>query len=304
MRVLLGLFLIWFVTNFQPPAIAQDLDVTEIVAASEAFSGAQDLTTRNALFLALTAYDGDATVESVNAYVSLLLFDGAGDDNERLFASASAARTHFEPIADVIPKQYLEARFLAAVALFNMDQDAEAMVEMAHVEGRARAFTDRIGERPDWATYLKWNADAWGMAMGAYFRSADEDHPNPSEIQAILASYGEDLASRNADAARNLDENGLPFCSGRMIQRPSMRYPFGKAAKGFFGAVILQMDLDPDGQVLNPRVVASVPTDVFEEKSLRVVGKWKFRPADRDAVGVTCRLQRTNIIQPLTFQLR
>lgn len=304
MRALLVVCIVWIGATSASPIIAQELDVTEIVAANDAFTANPDETTRAALMTALNAYDGEPTVQSVNAYIGLMMQDGAGDSAEDTLASASAATAHFEPIADIIPKQYLEARFLAAVALFNAEQDRDAMLEMAHVEGRARAYTDATGERPDWASFLKWKADAWGMAMDAYFASAGENHPNDDEIQAILKSYGADIATRNALAARSLDDEGLRFCSGKMIQRPAMKYPASRDSKNRFGAVILQMDLNSDGEVINPSVLASVPENVFDEKSLRVVGKWKFKPKDRNAVGVTCRLERTNLVQPLTFELR
>lgn len=303
MRLLLALCLFVLGTASVFDARAQDPDVTEIVAASESFSTTASATTRAALIAALSEYSGDPTVESVNAYVTLLLYDGSGDSSEDLYETASQATAHMEPVADIIPKQYLEARFLAAVAQFNIEPAPEAMVEMAHVEGRTRAFEDQIGERPDWARSLEWKADAWGMAMNAYFESARESHPDEAEIQAILASYRADVASRNARAARSLDERGLPFCSGKMIQRPAMKYPSGSDNRGRFGAVILEFDLDPEGQVIHPRVRASVPEGVFDEKSLRVVGKWKFKPDDRRAVGVSCRLERTNLVQPLTFAL-
>ncbi|MCR9079318.1 MAG: energy transducer TonB [Hyphomonadaceae bacterium] len=303
MRILLAfcLFVLAIASDFD--GHAQELDVTDIVTANDAFSAARSKTTRDALMGALSDYSGDATVESVNAYVTLLLHDGTGESSEDLYQSATAATAHFEPVADIIPKQYLEARLLAAIAQFNINQVPEAMIEMAHVEGRARAYEDEIGERPDWAKTLEWKADAWGMAMDAYFDSAREDHPDESEIQAILAGYNADVASRNARADRSLDERGLPFCAGRMIQRPKMRYPAGYANRGRFGAVILELDLDSEGQVINPRVRASVPEGVFDEKSLRVVGKWKFKPDDRRAVGVSCRLERANLVQPLTFAL-
>ena len=304
MRILLVAFLVCMVSAAAHTAMAQEPDVTDIVAANDAFTAQPDSNTRAALVSALNAYNDDPTVQSVNAYIGLMMHDGAGDSHEQTYASASAATAHFEPIADIIPKQYLEARFLAAVALFNDKQHRDAMLEMAHVEGRARAYTDATGERPDWASFLKWKSDAWGMAMNAYFESARENHPDDDEIQAILASYGTDVASRNALAARSLDDKGLRFCRGKMIQRPAMKYPASRDSKSQFGAVILQMDLNADGDVINPRVLASVPENVFDEKSLRVVGKWKFKPKDRDAVGVTCRLERSNLVQPLTFELR
>lgn len=304
MRLILTLGLLISLSAICFQAKAQELDVTEIVAASDAFTVDPSETSRTALVGALADYAGDPTVQSVNAYVSLLLHDGASGDNENLYETASAATVHLEPVADILPKQYLEARFLAAVAQFNLSQSQDAMIEMAHVEGRSRAYTDQLGERPEWATSLKWQADAWGMAMDAYFESSRESHPGADEIQSILASYGSDVASRNALAERSLDENGLPFCRGKMIQRPAMKHPSGPYYRGQFGSVILEFDLDAEGQVINPRVLASVPQAVFDEKSMRVVGKWKFKPENRREVGVTCRLERSNLIQPLTFELR
>jgi TonB family protein len=304
MRLILSLVLFVLAASAGLHAKAQGPDVTEIVAANDAFSADRTDQTRTALLGALTDYQGEPTVESVNAYLSLLLYEAAGSNSENLFETASAATAHLESISDIVPKQYLEARYLAAVARFNVEPVAAAMIEMAHVEGQARAFVDHLGEHPDWAESLKWKADAWGMAMKAYFVSAREDYPADSEVQAILASYGSDVASRNALAARSLDENGLPFCAGRMIQSPTMKYPSGRKFREKFGSVILGFDLNPDGQVINQKVLASVPEGVFDEKSLRVVGKWRFKPNDRRSVGVSCRLERTNMVQPLTFELR
>ncbi|MEC7291057.1 MAG: energy transducer TonB, partial [Pseudomonadota bacterium] len=277
------------------------MDVTEIVAAKQAFSAQANEDTRAALFDALAAYDGDATVESVNAYMALLLHDATGDSIEDMYQSATAATAHFEPVSDILPKHYLEARFMAAVGLFNVEHAPEAMEEMAHVRGRAQSFEDATGERPAWATSLRWKADAWEMAMEAYFLSADEPYPSDSDIQSILASYGVDTATANARADRSVAERGLPFCSGKLVQRPKLRYPIGGVRRGMYGAVILGLELDEEGNVIDREILASVPENQFDKKSLRVVKKWKYRATDENAVGVTCRLNRKNLVLPLTF---
>lgn len=304
MRLVLSLFLMVMGGWVSAPALAQEFDVTDIDAASDTFLADPSETNRKTLMAALEDYTGEATVQSVNAYVRLLMHDATGGSDENLIESATRATAHLEPVADILPKQYLEARFLAAVAQFNHAPDPELMLEMAHVEGRARAFTDEIGEHPEWAETLKWKADAWGMAMGAYFESTRRRPPSRDEIQTILASYGADVATRNALAERSLDEDGLPFCPGKMIQRPAMRYPAGQANRGRIGAVVMHFDLDPAGNVVNPTVRASVPEGVFDEKSTRVVGKWRFKPENKNAVGVSCRLERTNVVIPLVFTIR
>ena len=83
-----------------------------------------------------------------------------------------------------------------------------------------------------------------------------------------------------------------------------MKYPAGHRNRSRIGAVIMEFDLDASGEVINPRVLASVPEGVFDEKSTRVVGKWKFRPEQKRDVGVSCRLERTNVVVPLAFILR
>lgn len=139
--------------------------------------------------------------------------------------------------------------------------------------------------------------------MEAYFLSARKRFPGDDEIDAILAGYNADSPSLNARARQSSEEYALPFCSGEMVQKPAMRYRMRDVRKGRFGAVILGFELDQEGRVVNPVVLASVPEEHFDDRSMRIVGKWRFKPDDPDAVGVTCRLNRSNVIQPLLFSL-
>ena len=303
MRSILAFVLLWTYAALLPSSFAQDLDVTEIVAAKQAFSAQANEDTRAALFDALAAYDGDATVESVNAYMALLLHDATGDSIEDMYQSATAATAHFEPVSDILPKHYLEARFMAAVGLFNVEHAPEAMEEMAHVRGRAYRIHDATGERPDWATSLRWKSDAWVLAMRAYFESVDEAHPSENDIEAILATYDADTFAINARSRSADAERGLPLCPGKLVQRPKLSHPADVINRGRFGAVILSLELDDDGNVVAPEVRASVPGNYFDKKSLRVVKRWKFRAHDQDAAGTACRLNRKNVVLPIIFQL-
>ncbi|MEL6692068.1 MAG: energy transducer TonB [Pseudomonadota bacterium] len=282
------------------PATAQDADISGVLTAQKTFTEAPSDAARADLLAALTAYSGPPAVESVNAYMALISSDSAAGDTENIRESALAAATHFEPVKEIIPQQYAETKFVAAVAYFNDDPTPEAMLEMAHVEGFAAAYRDSLGEQPDWADRLKWKSAAWGMAMGAYFDSARKRSPSDDEIDAILASYP---VPQSETSDGDADEIRLPQCSGRMIQRPKMRYPSGKAMRGKYGAVILGFELDPDGRVLNPEILASIPIEEFDERSLQTVGKWRFKPDDPDKVGVSCRVERSNVVQPLIFQI-
>ena len=110
-----------------------------------------------------------------------------------------------------------------------------------------------------------------------------------------------DTAASNDEDGRGQFENKLPQCEGKMIQRPKMRYPSGKAMRGMFGAVILGFELDQDGNVVDPKILASVPIEEFDDRSLETVGKWRFKPDDSDQVGVSCRVERSNVVQPIVL---
>lgn len=304
MRYLLVGAFIWFLPIFQNTMNAQDFDITEIVAAQDAYVDAPTKDNRAILLQALADYSGEATVETVRAHHTVMTNDAQAGDYDAMYESASAARIHYEPVADLIQKQFAEASFIAAVARFNSDLESDAMTAMAHVQGFATAQRNEAGERADWAQDLMYKSDAWVMTMGAYFRSVREHHASDTEIEEILSTYGADDATINAIAVAGEDESGLPFCSGTMQQKPKLRYPRRKYLKGMFGAVILGLEFDAEGQVINPVILASVPLEEFDERSLQTVGKWRFKPDAPEQVGVTCRLNRTNVVQPLVFQFR
>lgn len=301
-RILLAGFL-FLMSMAWPTSSAQTDDISTVVQSQDAYIENQTAETRANLFSALQAYNGAVAVETVQAYMLLVANDATAGDARSMRESAAAAAAHLEPVANILPKQYVETKFAAAVAYFNDEQAQDAMLEMAHAEGLARQFRNEMDEQPEWAWDLMWRADAWGMTMQAYFESARERYPADSEINAILDRYGADPDKMNAAVMADTDEAGLPPCPGRMIQRPKMSYPSGGARRGMFGAVILSLEFDAAGNVINPGVLASVPIEEFDEKSLRVVGKWRFKPDDQSEVGVSCRIQRTNVVQPLVFSL-
>lgn len=287
-------------TNLISIVSAQDLDITEIVAAKAAYDDSQTDARRDALLLALANYQGDPAVETVNAHLIIMTQDALSGSYEKVRESASAASRHLEPVKDIVPRQYIDSSLLAAVALFNTERDGDAMIEMAHVEGFAAYHRDSTGERPDWATKFRWKAEAWNMAMDAFFESERKRHPADTQLSEIVASYRpEDFEPEQAASAS--EEDLLPLCEGRIIQSPKLKYPAKAEKDGLVGAVILQFDLDEDGNVTNPNVLASVPNESFDDEILKTIVKWRYRAKNRKQIGVTCRVDRTNIVMPFNF---
>lgn len=282
-------------------AQAEGPDITEIVDSQAAYEADPNSENRAALLEALRNYSDSVTVETVNAYLILMLNDATNGNNEAMLESADAAAKHFEPVAQIIPKPYIEAKFVAGVSRFNKELTPNALREMAEVEGFANSHRDSTGKRPEWADSLKWKAFAWGRTMAAYFDSLEEPRPSDFELSGIRASYGS--AETSADRGTSTSSDRLPHCSGRMRQTPKIRYPGSRLNRGMFGTVVLELEFDAEGKVINPVVLASVPVGEFDDRSIYSVKKWKFIPDDPGQVGVTCRLNRKNVIQPLTFQI-
>ena len=55
-------------------------------------------------------------------------------------------------------------------------------------------------------------------------------------------------------------------------------YPRNAIRMGREGYVLIEFDVDTDGSVLDPYVVESEPTGVFERSAIKAVRKWLFSP--------------------------
>jgi len=44
------------------------------------------------------------------------------------------------------------------------------------------------------------------------------------------------------------------------------------------GRVLVEYDIDPDGKVTDPRIIAYEPGRVFNEAALEAVRKWRYEP--------------------------
>ena len=303
MRVFICFVFALFAASSFFEASAQELDVTEIVEAHEAYTARDSYRNRNRLLAALEAYQDDAAIETVQAYRAILANDVESGRFSRIRESALATAAHLEPVSDILPKLHIEAKFFAAIALFNGRQDSDAIIEMAHVQGLAQSIVAEAGSRPDWASDFRWKAEAWRMAMEAYFMSTNARYPSELKVQSVLDEYPYSEQPASEDGACIQAEETLPRCPAKMGQKPKLRYSAKQAFKGMYGAVILGFETDADGRVVNPRVLASIPSEEFDQRSLDVIGQWRLEAENPEDVGVKCRLNNSNVVQPLTFYL-
>ena len=63
-------------------------------------------------------------------------------------------------------------------------------------------------------------------------------------------------------------------------------YPRNAIRLGREGYVLIEFDVDTDGSVLDPYVLESEPTGVFERSTIKAVRKWLFSPPSYKDVSV------------------
>ena len=66
--------------------------------------------------------------------------------------------------------------------------------------------------------------------------------------------------------------------SVRKVFDSAPTYPRNALRMGREGYVLIEFDVDTDGSVLDPYVIESEPTGVFERSAIKAVRKWLFSP--------------------------
>lgn len=73
-------------------------------------------------------------------------------------------------------------------------------------------------------------------------------------------------------------------------------YPRNAIRLGREGYVLIEFDVDTDGSVLDPYVLESKPTGVFERSAIKAVRKWLFSPPSYKDVSVKVNDVRAKVI--------
>ena len=193
---------------------------------------------------------------------------------------------------------------IAAIALFNHRQKKEALIEMVEVEAHLHTLEHVRGEElEDWVRPMKYRAEAWQLAMIAYFDSANKRRPSDTELDAIKEElhppgYHDDAAEKGPPLS-----DRLPFCDGKYKKKRALRYPRGGVRKGMYGSVIVEVDTASDGKFQNVEVLAAVPSEGFREHATKVISTWSWQPVAGVTPGADCRLEGEGMIIPIVFSL-
>jgi protein TonB len=81
------------------------------------------------------------------------------------------------------------------------------------------------------------------------------------------------------------------------VFKPAPQYPEACRSRGAQGVVIVEFDVTPEGDVVNPRIVSS-PNPCFDRTVLRAVAGYRYPPADGDRP-----VMRRGVQEAFNFQL-
>ena len=83
----------------------------------------------------------------------------------------------------------------------------------------------------------------------------------------------------------SVGEDGTAIEVTRVFYSPPT-YPRNAIRLGREGYVLIEFDVDTDGAVLDPYVIESQPTGVFERAAIKAVRKWLYTPPSYNGVSV------------------
>lgn len=280
-------------------------DTSAIEAAHAAWTAKANRKTRKALDTALEAYDGPPTTATVLAILDRMSADVRTKNFRTLRVSSLAAANHMEPIAEHVQQRYYDTRMIASISLFNHRQNKDSLTEMVEVIAHLHALEHLQGDELEtWVKPMKFRAEAWKLAMKAYYDSAKKRRPSDEELDGIMEALHPPGYHDETTAIEQPVSDKLPFCSGDYYRKKKLRYPRKAGEKGMFGAVILQADIDKAGKFENVEVVAAVPSEGFKSEVLKAVSTWSWKADEGQTPEVDCRLESENRIMSFSFELR
>lgn len=263
---------------------------------------------RKALREALLARSAASGVDmtSVLSWELLYVGDWNAADWEGVEMDAASAAEFFSRQSAGLLHRQRKAELTAASAMFlkgrnrvtkgkNDYYDKMADVHDAIV-GDINAAVSQSDRNLLWP--LKWQAEAWSMAMWSYLTSSYEQVGSNISTRVkeralarpMLAQFPEDPSLA-----------GVPICDGEFVGK-KLTYPSSNAFRGVVGAVVARMVTAPDGKVVNAEVLAAVPMENFGEKVADTQKTWTFKPA-KGANVAGCRLNSLNHVYKVIFYI-
>ena len=302
-------FALGFPATGQHPIMAE----RELLAAFADFSRRSTGATRARLETALTNMQ-DPTLLSARAFLPLYT-DLAGRNHFQPSARvARIAVEHLEPVRSSVLQYYLHALEAYGTTLFLEEKTVASHEALVRWNAELRRLRSEVtlSDAPDWLEATYWRSEAWVLAADTYYRSADDESPvetriradeaehlSEEQVDAIYAEY--DIPDDYDTFANDGDATDfLPRCDIETNFLPRLEFPRRAANLGVIGTVFLEIDIDSEGAVVDARLLASVPPNLFDQQVVETISQWQFTVAE-DEDPTSCRLEQSNLVYPISF---
>ena len=261
--------------------------------------------TREPFDAALITFGTDPSLLSVAAYQARYMHDLEKARWRRAAETAQAAADHFEPILTMIPSQWADAEIAVISSRFNAEPDEQDLYDMVRLRWDF-SRREQLDQNRDAMDSARYRAQAWQLAMDAYFASR---FPNSARDERITTTVREildrSLPQRVRPQAIEFAEGSiptLPFCSGQFVAPKPLKYPNIAINNGWVGAVIIKFDVE-DGHPINLESLAAVPFEGFSETVLDYAASRTYEVKSGEP-GINCQLSRKSVIEPYIFNFR
>jgi uncharacterized protein len=206
-----------------------------------------------------------------------------------LALSGPFARADLYSAAQAFKNQEYEKAFQLFLELAELGQrDAQANVAMMYVEGTGVKRNNVLGLA--WAKIAAEN----GATEVQHIIEQLTPHVTPAaqkRIDEVYSLYGPLALKKRVlpsifDRATSGDYQPCKLIPGQRVSH----YPMSALEKGIEGGVYVEFTVMPDGRARNPRIVYSVPVEVFDTAARSTVFRTEFQPASTKGVPEPCTM--------------
>lgn len=283
-----------FIQEAQPAA--PNTEQIALLQAMSAWAANTDKKSEDALISSLLGLkDNQPSLISITAFDTLLEALLKRKDHKAVMRASKAAADHTYSVRDTIPAKWAAYQIISLSRDFDRSRKLEALPDTALLSAFLLDKLQDTDEKDSKLANAYYTADAWLLAMEAFGASR-----NSSKDRRLIEQSKKILADRAEKEQR--ESNELPLCKGVLAPLPRPSYPRNAALNGYVGSVIVGFDL-VEGKSENFRVLASVPTDVFDEAALAAVKVLEWQIIDPLAPDGCRTSSHRPVVYPLQWTL-
>ncbi len=104
-----------------------------------------------------------------------------------------------------------------------------------------------------------------------------------NQTSEIVTTYSRDfIAYTEKSFPEELKISRLQTSSAKLIARQQPIYPSKAQRKGIEGRVVVEFDLNEHGKVINPRIIQSTPSSIFNRSVIKAISQYQYEPYSLD----------------------